>query len=293
MKMSILQKAKTQKTGALIITILGGPGSGKTTLAATFPKPFLIRTQGESPPRDIPEKRQPVSLGETNTVDKLWQQMDALLNDEHDFKTLIVDSATGLEELFIAHVVDADPKAKGIQQAGGGYGAGRDEVSSLHLLLRKKAELLRAVRGMNTVFIAHSDIATISLPDTDQYSQYTLRMHGKSIAPYTDQVDAVGFLRQHTVFTGDGKKKRPISGEDRELVVHLTAANVSKNRLGIVEPLVVVHGRNPFAPWLDGKMPVAERPNAEALQPAPSDEPADIAATDTGVNADEFSEGEV
>lgn len=256
--MSLLKRAKPAQAGALIVTICGTPGSGKTSLAATFPKPFLIRTQGEAVPRDVPASDRPAELGLTDSVDKLWQQFEALRAEEHDFKTLIVDSVTGLETLFVEHVVANDGKAKSIQQAGGGYGAGRDMVTGMHTRVRKEAEVL-ARKGMHVIFIAHSDIARIEPPDSEGYTQWSLRLHNKSMAAYVDSVDVVGFLRQTTALVGDNpEKKRAITDDSRVLIVHMTPSCVSKNRLGITEEIEVEKGFNPLAAYIAGGAPKAK-----------------------------------
>lgn len=258
--MSLLKRAKPAQTGALIVTICGTPGSGKTSLAATFPRPFLIRTQGEAVPRDVPAADRPAELGLTDSVDKLWQQFEALRTEDHDYKTVIVDSVSGLETLFVDHVVDADPKARSIQQAGGGYGAGRDMVTGMHTRVRKEAEALMR-RGINVIFIAHSDIARIEPPDSEGYTQWSLRLHNKSMAAYVDSVDVVGFLRQSTALIGDNPdKKRAITDDTRVLVVHLTPACVSKNRLGITEEIEVQKGVNPLAAYLGAAPRKAKAP---------------------------------
>ena len=92
------------------------------------------------------------------------------------------------------------------------------------------------------------------LPDQEDFSRYSLRMtHDKSLPPYLDDVDAVGFLRQVMVVKGDeGERKKAISGEGRELVMHVTASNVSKNPYGIKAPVAVELGVNPLAEFMKG-----------------------------------------
>ncbi len=253
--MSLLAEAKKPQAEPMIATICGNPGTGKTSLAATFPKPFLIRTVGESMPRDIPESQMPDALGEVSTAAMLWAQLMALVEEEHDYRTAILDSVTGLESLFIQDVLDSDPKARGIQQALGGYGAGRAAVTASHMRVRKAAEALRKRRGMNVVFIAHADIVQINPPDSDAYAQYSLRMNDKSMAPYVDAVDLVGFLKQGTVLMGDDGNKKAISTGERVLTTYLTPASVSKNRYGIEEDLEVRRGENPLAQWIGQSEP--------------------------------------
>jgi len=250
---SILDKAAPPVNEALIVTVCGTPGSGKTSMACSWPSPYLIRTQGEAIPRDIPKHQTPVSIGETASSEVLFEQLLALAREEHGFKTVIIDSVTGLEQMFVNEVLASDPKAKAIQQAGGGYGAGRDAVAAMHSRVRKAAEVLRK-RGINVVFLAHSDVVQISPPDSEAYSQYSLRLHGKSMAFYVDSVDVVGFLRQSTALVGEEGRKRAIGGE-RVLVTYLTPSSVSKNRLGITEEIPVEQGKNPLTQWVLGDAP--------------------------------------
>lgn len=250
--MSILDQAKPAAPEPLVITICGTPGTGKTSLAATFPGPcYLIQTLGEKAPRDLPEDQRPVSIGETSTADALWEQLAALAKGGHPYQTVIIDSVTGLDVLFVDGVLKSDPKAKGIQQALGGYGAGREAVATRHARVRRAAEVLRK-RGMNVVFVAHSDVTRIDPPDGEGFNQYSLRMHQKSMASYVDNVDVVGFIRQATVVIGDETQRRAVTTGERVLVTYLTPIAITKNRVGIVDDLTLERGVNPFAPWMAG-----------------------------------------
>ncbi len=259
--MSILSTAKPPTQEPLVVTICGTPGTGKTSVACTFPGPaFLIQTMGEQVPRDLPRDQMPVSLGETSGAKALWDQLTALVTEEHKYRTVIIDSVTGLEQLFIDEVIRLDPKAKGIQQALGGYGAGRDAVAVMHGRVRKAAELMRR-KGIHVVFIAHSDVERMDPPDSDSYTRYSLRLHAKSMSPYTDSVDIVGFLRQSVITRGeDGGQKKAITTGERVLVTHLTPIAITKNRVGIEDDLPVKRGENPLQPWIDNAPRRSTRP---------------------------------
>jgi hypothetical protein len=116
----------------------------------------------------------------------------------------------------------------------------------MHRRLRKAAEML-VERGMNIVFLAHADTVRIEPPDADPYTKFSMRLHEKSMQPYVDNVDLVGFLRLETYVTGDGERKKAISDGTRQLVCHAVASNVSKNRFRINDPLEVKIGENPLA----------------------------------------------
>lgn len=246
--MSVLDQAGKPAPRPVIATILGDAGMGKTTLAATFPKPVVIRA--EDGVQGVPEEIKPDALPPLKTVDDLWAQLGALVKEEHDYKTVIVDSVTQLEQMFVQHIVETDPKKpRSINQALGGYGAGVSAVGALHQRVRKAASSL-VERGIHVVFIAHADTVTIEPPDGDPYTRYDLRLNKRSVAPYTDNVDIVAYLRLQTYTTGDGERKKAISDGSRVLVTYATPSNISKNRYGIVEDLPVEVGQNPMAPFI-------------------------------------------
>jgi hypothetical protein len=244
--MSLLSTITKPTTRAPIITICGDAGTGKTSLAATFPKPIVIRT--EDGLQSIPEATRPDAFPLVKETDQLWEQLLALLQEDHDYKTLIVDSVSAAEQLFIKNVMDTDGRAKSINQALGGYGAGVAAVVAQHQRLRKAAGLLNERKNMGIIFISHADLEAVRPPDQEDYTRYSLRMMTKSLPPYVDDVDMVAFVRLVSRLRGDdGERKKVVSSGAREVICHATAASVSKNRYGITEPLEFSPGENPFA----------------------------------------------
>lgn len=266
--MSIMELARKPVDRPVIVTICGDAGRGKTSLAAAFPKPIFIRA--EDGMQAIPEHKRPDAFPLLQNANQLWEQITAVIHEPHDYQTLVIDSVTALERLFVADVMAQDPKAKSINQALGGYGAGTATVSAMHQRVRKGAGLANEKRGMHVVFVAHADVETLKLPDVDDYMRWTLRLPPKSQPPYTDDVDVVGFLRLVTFTKGeDGDRKKAISTGDLEMVVHATAANVSKNRYGITEPLEYNLGQNPLArviPSLGGNAPAQTNTTNEGTE---------------------------
>jgi len=246
--MSLLSQISKPENRPIIATITGDAGIGKTTLAATFPKPVFIRI--EDGLQAVPEEIRPDAFPVVNKVDELWEQLRALITEEHEYKTVVIDSVTQLEQLFGQHVLDSDPKEpKSLAQAMGGYGAGFMAVGALHGRVRKAAQKLNE-KGLNVIFIAHSDVSTIELPDSDPYSRYDLRLHKKSMSHYVDNVDLVAYLKLQTFTKGDGDRKKAISTGQRLAVCHTSAAQISKNRFGISEDLLIEQGKNPFLNYI-------------------------------------------
>lgn len=246
--MSILSTITKPADRPVVTTILGDAGMGKTSLAATFPTPVFIRA--EDGMQAIAADSRPDAFPVLAKVDDLWDQLTALIKEDHAYKTVVIDSVTALERMFGQYVLDSDPKKpKSLNQANGGYGAGFAAVAAMHQRVRKAAGLL-IDKGVHVVFIAHADTEVIELPDQDPYTRYSLRLHRKSTAPYTDDADVVGFIKLRTFTTGDGDRKKAISDGSRLLVTYAAAANVSKNRFGITEDLEVQPGINPLTDYI-------------------------------------------
>lgn len=276
--MSVLSTISTPAERPPIITICGDAGTGKTSLAASFPKPIFIRA--EDGMGSIPAHERPDAFPLLHDAADIWPQLMALLQEQHEYQTVVVDSVSRLEEFFIREILEKDGRAKGINQALGGYGNGAAAVAAMHARVRKACGLLNERRGMNVVFISHADLETMRLPDTDDYNRYSLRLMAKSLAPYVDDVDLVGFVRLVSALRGDdGDRKKIISNGDRELICYATAASVSKNRYGITEPLDCPPGVNPLAELLPiaGLEPAPKKPR-KAAKPEPEPEEEGIEA---------------
>lgn len=242
--MSLLSTIEKPKDRMPIITILGEAGTGKTNLAATMPKPIFIRI--EDGLQSIPVANRPDAFPVVESVEALFSQINALVREEHDYKTVVFDSVTKLDRMFEKYIIDNDPKnPKSINQAMGGYGAGLSAVANLHGRIRKAAGMLND-NGMCVIFIAHADTETIELPDSDPYMRYSLRLGKRSLAHYVDDVDAVALVKLETFYTGDGDRKKAVSTGDRVICMNATSSSVTKNRYGVTEDVRFDLGVNPF-----------------------------------------------
>lgn len=229
----------------VIATFFGEGGMGKSTLAAMFPKPVFIRTEDGT--ASLAGNDDVMLFPLVSSSQEVLDQIEALATQDHDFKTVVLDSITQLATMIEHEIVAADPKAKSINQAGGGYGAGYNTAAEKHRQVREWAGALAYERGMNVIFIGHADTETLDLPDFDPFARYTVRMHKKSLPHYTDNVDLVGLIRLKTYVRGDGDKKRAISTGDREVICFPQASSVTKNRFNITDPLpFTFQGGNPF-----------------------------------------------
>lgn len=244
--MSLLGTIEKPKPRPPIITICGEAGTGKSSLAATFPDPIFIRAE-DGVTRISKKIATPDAFPTVATGDQLFEQLLALLQEEHSYSTVVIDSVSRLEEIFTRDILEKDGRAKTLATALGGYGAGYQALTGSHNRVRRAAAALNA-KGMAVIFIAHADLETIRPPDGDDYQRYSLRLSPKSIPPYIEDVDLVGYVRLQMALRGDdGERKRVISDGSREFICHPSAASVAKNGLGITAPMPFSEGENPLA----------------------------------------------
>ena len=242
---------KERLIGAPVMTFMADQGLGKTSLASLFPKPFFIWVEDGS--KAIPKSSQaswlPNESGTGPLVCKsskeVLEQIQALGREKHDFKTLVIDSITQLNTIIEDEIIKRDPKKpQGINQALGGYGNGLAAAACTHKTIRDFCELLKERRGMTIIFVAHTDTETVTLPDDEPFTKYTLRMNKRSVAHYSDNVDLVAHIKHKIFYAGDDGKRAITGG--RLIVAHSNPASIAKNRYGIKEEMEFEEGENPL-----------------------------------------------
>lgn len=274
--MSFLAKAKKPTPKPPMITIVGMPGTGKTTLGALFPSAIILPTEDgtavfenwgdDVQPTVLPRlpKASYDAMGnlQRSTRDTLNQIMDELMTTDHEYKTLVVDSITTLDMLF-GHEIAARDQVKTVADASGGFHKGYAEVASWHADFIYKCEQLKAMKGMGVVFLAHTGIKKVrNRPDAAaDYSVFSLDMDNQALSVYTSQSDAVLYLKKDELVVGSETNRkgqttkygRVTQTGDRTLVTtsdgQVGYVN-AKNRYGMPVEIPVELGANPVLQYI-------------------------------------------
>lgn len=215
------------------ITLYGLEGVGKTTFAAGAPNPIFIGAEDGSDGLDVTRFPAPQSLQDVlNAITVLFQ-------DEHDFETVIIDSADWLEQI-ISKSLCHQHNWESIEDAG--YGKGYKMVGEKFKEVLDGLSFLRNERGMNIVIIAHSVVKAFNDPTGESYDHYTLATSEKQITPLLKQwPDALLFadFDKSKKEVGEGLNKRTVAKSygRRELHTQHNAAHDAKNRYNLPKKL--------------------------------------------------------
>ncbi len=96
--MSVLQTiSPSRKIRPPRMVLLGGPKVGKSTFAAGFSKPIFLPVEKEEGIDDVDAEAFPVS----SSFDEVIRYANALANEDHEYKTFVIDSASALNPLIV------------------------------------------------------------------------------------------------------------------------------------------------------------------------------------------------
>lgn len=274
--MSVLNNAKKPTMRPPMITIVGTPGTGKTTLGGMFPNALFVMTEdGVSVFENWEEDAQPAVLPRLPkaTKDELGNQVRStkaslneilvsLMTDNHNYKTLVIDSVSTLNRLF-EHELCLQDNVSNVAEAAGGFHKGFSVTAAWHADLVYKCEQLRIAKNMAIVFLSHSGIKKMrNRPDAvADYSVHSLDMPDQALSVYVSQSDAVLYLKTEEFVMGEEKNKkgqitrygRVTSTGERKIITssdgQVGFVN-AKNRYGMPAELDAPQGTNPILQFI-------------------------------------------
>jgi len=231
MTLAQLNRAATPKPPRILIH--GVAGVGKTTFAAEANAPVFVQTEdglGTLSPAHFPLAR---------TFEEVLEALVALYTEEHEFRTVVIDSVDWLEPLIWAKACRENGWTS-IEDAG--YGKGYIAALGLWRQYIDGLNALRDDRGMTVVQIAHTDIKRFDSPEHDPYDRYLIKLHARAAALLQEHSDVVLFAnyRISTVKADVGfnkKVNRALGSGERVIHTAERPAFLAKNRYGLPETL--------------------------------------------------------
>lgn len=232
-KLSDIQTGRQNKPPRVVL--YGVEGIGKSTWAANAPNPIFIQT--EDGLSEIECAKFPLS----QSLDDVLDNIKVLGTEEHDYKTVVIDSADWLEPLIIQQVCK-EYGVDTLQRAAGGYGNGTVKLVDKWGTVLDALNWLRLTKGMGVIIIAHSSVKTFNDPENPPYDRYQLRLAAKSNDLLMEWADAVLFATRKMAITRDdsGKAKAQAigkSGGERIVRTNASPACAAKNRYNLPDEL--------------------------------------------------------
>lgn len=222
-----------QKNTALAaprIMLYGVEGIGKTTFAAGAPEPVFICT--EDGLGSLQVSHFPLCTKASDVLDAIA----TLCSEEHNFKTVVLDSVDWLDNLIWADV-EASHDAKDLA-----YGKGAMIVADRWREVLTGLNHLRNAKGMVVILLAHCQIKRFDSPEVEPYDRYQPKLQERANAVLREWVDALLFANYKTVVRKDDvgfnkTNNRGISTGERLLYTSEKPAYMAKNRYSLPESL--------------------------------------------------------
>ena len=205
MDLKTLIKSKVESRPPRIV-VHGIHGVGKSYFASNAPAPiFLITEDGLI---NIEVDHFPLA----KSLDEVWQYMGAIIEQEHQYKTFVVDTLDWLEKLIFAKVC-RDKNVETPEDIG--YGKAYVFAMKYWTKFLKGLDKIREEKNLAIVLLAHNEIKTFNPPDHNPYDRYQIKLHRHAATAIEEWADAVLFANFKTYVAKDdsGKAKATGSGE--------------------------------------------------------------------------------
>lgn len=179
--------------------IYGDNGIGKTTFASSAKNPIIMDMEGNCGHIEAPTCR-------ITDLDEFHDFLTALLSQESDYKTLVIDSLDSLQILLAEKISQRHtPQELSFGKSNAIWAKWIKDITA-------KLEKLSSVRGMNVLFTAHWKVKSANNPMTEQYDRYDLRINEEMRTGFCNWVQFILLATKEVVFDekkdqGFGKKK--------------------------------------------------------------------------------------
>ena len=249
------------------VVIYGSEGIGKSSLAACFPDPLFIDTEGGTAHMDVRRIDKPQS----------WEELLGIVKEvaatKDVCKTLVLDTADWAEQLVTTYLC-AKYKQNSIESFG--YGKGYTYLGEEFTRLLGAFDTALA-SGVHVVVTAHAKMRKFEQPDEmGAYDRWEMKL-SKQVAPLLKEwCDLLLFCNYQTyIITSESNAKKAQGGKRVMYTSHHPAWD-AKNRVQLPEVLELdyKHIAHLFSPMQSAPKQEAQPKSAHTpqAQPTPSQE---------------------
>ena len=166
-------------------------GIGKSTFAANAPDPVFIQTEDGLGSIDTS------SFPLAKTSDDVMKAIGTLYTEEHEYKTVVLDSADWLENMM-QQEIDKKYDAKELS-----FGKGALILADSWRNILGGLNALRNERNMAVIIIGHCEIKRFDSPEVEPYDRYQPKLQSRASALVQEWADAVLFANYRTMVKKD------------------------------------------------------------------------------------------
>ena len=250
-------------------------GFGKTSLAAQAPSPVFLMTQGETGLETLIDNGRLPEIPhfpEFHEWMALRKAVRVLIDEAHEYKTLVLDTLNGAERMCHRFVTERDFDGK--TDSFLAYGKGPEVALPEWTLFLNDLDRLRETKKMAIICLTHTKVKPFKNPSGADYDRYTPDMHEKTWGLSHKWADVVLFGNFEAVILGgnvsnDDRKNRKGKAADvecdRVLYCERRTAFDAKNRIGLPAALTI-SSEDPKQAWVDFMNAVKEGRKAQEAQ---------------------------
>lgn len=170
-----------------------------------------------------------VSFPPAEKVEDVVTAIKTLIKEEHEFKTVVIDTVDWLVEPLIVKAVEAKHTPQEL-----GYGKGAIIIAEAFREILQGLDVLRQ-KGMNIVLLAHSAVTRFDNPTTEPYDRYVPDLAKRCSALLMEWADVVAFANFKVIVKKsevgfNNTVSRGISTGERTLHLSETPSYLAKNR---------------------------------------------------------------
>lgn len=222
------------------VVFYGAEKSGKSSFACHAPSPIFLMTAGETGLLSLIESGQVPPTAHFPEDFKTWEELlsavESIRREDHQYKTLVLDTGNGAENLLAASVCQETFENNWAQYND--YGRGVRVAAPIWADFLKHLDRVRIERRMSIIFLHHATVKQTSNPTGKDWDQHRPEAIDKMWGLTHKWADVIAFYGTRVTVNKEDKA----TGEQRFLRLNPSASIVAGNRYGMPDEITAKPG---------------------------------------------------
>lgn len=194
--------------------VYGAPGSGKTPLGITYPKPVIVDFEGSATQYDC--VKWPVK-----SYSDFLQFYEFILSEEgFEFETVVFDTIDWFEQYFIQEILRIDDQKSITNHKAYGFGAGDKRIAEF--IIKTIFPILETIHqsGKNIVLLAHSYAKNINDPKNGAYDIFTLKLTKSGSSLFSEWAQNMFYIEHDINVESQKGLGKPLAVTTQNVKIH-------------------------------------------------------------------------